>query len=152
MNPKKVKLLILPVFIGILLLTSCTKEDDNLIDQTQIEQSMQLGTWKISYFNDSGDDETNHFTGYVFTFDVNDILSAVNGNTTYTGSWNISENNSSDDSSKGLDFNIFFNLSNDFEDLNEDWDIISHTNDEFQLIHISGGNGGTDYLTFERTN
>lgn len=151
MKPIKANILLLPGLIGILFFTSCTKEDDNLIDQTQIEQSVHLGTWKISYFNDSGDDETNHFTGYIFTFDENNILLAVNGSITHTGIWNISDSSTRDDSADDVGFNIFFNLSNDFEDLNEDWDIISHTNNEIQLIHISGGNGGTDYLTFEKT-
>jgi hypothetical protein len=56
-----------------------------------------------------------------------------------------------DDSSDDLDFNIFFNVANDFEDLNDDWDIISQSSSKIELIDISGGNGGTDYLTFEIT-
>ena len=50
------------------------------------------------------------------------------------------------------DFNLFFSVpdSSDFEDLNDDWDIISVTSSKVELIDISGGNGGTDYLTFER--
>jgi hypothetical protein len=39
---------------------------------------------------------------------------------------------------------------NDFEDLNDDWDIISRSSTKIELIDISGGNGGTDYLTFEK--
>ena len=39
---------------------------------------------------------------------------------------------------------------NDFEDLNDDWDIISQSSSKIELIDISGGNGGTDYLTFEK--
>jgi hypothetical protein len=40
-------------------------------------------------------------------------------------------------------------LTNDFEDLNDDWDIISHSPTKIELKDVSGGNGGTDYLTFE---
>jgi hypothetical protein len=40
--------------------------------------------------------------------------------------------------------------SSDFEDLVDDWDFISVSNTKIELIDISGGNGGTDYLTFER--
>ena len=38
----------------------------------------------------------------------------------------------------------------DFEDLTDDWDIVSRTNTQVQLIDISGGGGGTDYLTFQK--
>jgi hypothetical protein len=34
--------------------------------------------------------------------------------------------------------------------LNDDWDILELNNSVIKLIDISGGNGGTDYLTFER--
>jgi len=42
------------------------------------------------------------------------------------------------------------NLTNDFEDLNDDWDFISQSATKVELIDVSGGNGGTDYLTFEK--
>lgn len=38
----------------------------------------------------------------------------------------------------------------DFEELTDDWDIISQTSSKIELIDISGGNGGTDYLTFQK--
>lgn len=49
-----------------------------------------------------------------------------------------------------IDFNIYFNLSNEFEDLNDDWDLISRSDSKIELFDVSGGNGGTDYLTFEK--
>ena len=75
-------------------------------------------------------------------------MSASNGSNTYSGTWSITDSNSDDDSADDLDFNINFNLTNDFEDLNDDWDIVSHTSTELKLIDVSGGNGGTDELTF----
>lgn len=53
-----------------------------------------------------------------------------------------------DDSQDDLDFN--FNLSNEFEDLSDDWDIISQSSTKIELIDVSGGNGGTDYLSFQK--
>ena len=49
-----------------------------------------------------------------------------------------------------LDFNIAFSSPANFTDLTEDWNIITYTTTKIQLIHVSGGNGGTDYLTFEK--
>ena len=141
---------LLVMSITTLLLTSCNP-DDNSADPTPavIQDQMQsAGQWRITSFIDSGKDETNHFTGYVFTFGSNGNLSATNTTNTYQGQWSVT--NSNDDSPGNVDFNIFFNLTNSFEDLNEDWHIITHTQNRIELIHVSGGNGGTDYLTFEK--
>jgi hypothetical protein len=78
------------------------------------------------------------------------VLTSDNGTNTYEGTWSISDSNSSDDSPDDLDFNILFNLTNDFEDLNDDWDILSVTASKIELVDVSGGNGGTDFLTFEK--
>jgi hypothetical protein len=48
------------------------------------------------------------------------------------------------------DFNINFNIGSDFDELSEDWNIISQASTRLELIHISGGNEGRDYLTFEK--
>jgi hypothetical protein len=135
-----------------LFLISCNDDDspnnDNI--QNQIENSVQSGTWRISYFFDSGTDETNNFTGYNFAFNSSGVLNANNGMNNYDGTWSISDSDSNDDSQNDLDFNIFFNLANDFEDLNDDWDVISQSPTKIELIDISGGDGDTDYLTFEK--
>jgi len=134
-------------------MTSCSNaSDDNAgIQQTVVQNNVQTGDWRITSFIDSGKDETAHFNGYTFSFESNGTLSSTNGSVNYTGSWGITNSNSNDDSpDSDLDFNILFNLSNQFEDISEDWQIISQSATRIELIHISGGNGGTDYLTFEK--
>ncbi|MCG9910970.1 MAG: hypothetical protein MH137_06680 [Flavobacteriales bacterium] len=144
------KNIVYTIGFGILLgLFSCTKDSNNGV-QNQVQQNVQSGTWRISSFIDSNNDETSHFSGYNFTFGASGVLTASNGANTYTGTWSITDSNSNDDSQNDLDFNINFNLSNDFEDLNDDWDFISQSAVKIELIDVSGGNGGTDYLTFEK--
>lgn len=142
------------VYVLVFTFSSCSNDDDDSsnsnTDQANIENTVQSGTWRITKFMDSGDDETNHFSGYTFTFSANNTLVAVNGNTTNNGSWSITDSNSSDDGIDDLDFNISFASPPDFEELTEDWVFISSTDTKIELIHISGGNGGTDYLTFEK--
>jgi hypothetical protein len=53
-------------------------------------------------------------------------------------------------SSGDIDFNIFFASPVDFSELSEDWDIITNSSSKIELIHVSGGNGDTDLLTFEK--
>lgn len=132
-----------------------SNQNDNSQEIAEIESEIESGTWRITSYIDSGNDETNDFNGYNFTFSTNGTLTATNGTTTYTGTWSVTDSsNSSDDSNDedDIDFNIFFPVpeSNDFEDLNDDWDIVSHNDTMLSLIDISGGNGGTDTLVFQK--
>ena len=136
-----------------IVMMACSSDDDTPISETErleVENNVKKDTWRITKYIDSGNDELHHFTGYNFTFAENSTLTATNGTNTYTGTWSIAKSSSSDDSSYDLDFNIFFASPTDFEELSDDWDIISQSATKIELIDISGGNGGTDYLTFER--
>lgn len=157
-------------FLSVLLtyvffVAACSKDDDNSNanrpnDNGTVAQQTatvtETGTWQVTYFFDSDQDETSDFNGYVFTFNEDGTVVADNGSNTINGTWSISDSSSSSDDDDGSssddDFNLFFSVpdSSDFEDLNDDWDIISVTSSKFELIDVSGGNGGTDYLTFER--
>ncbi len=153
MKDHKIKylwIILLAISFGMI---SCSDNDESGPDLTsmqEIEDTMNSGNWRITRFIDSGKDETNHFSGYDFVFNENGVLTSNNETNTYEGSWSISDSNSSDDSPDDLDFTIQFNLTNDFEDLNDDWDILSVTASKIELMDVSGGNGGTDYLTFEK--
>lgn len=158
MKTLKIKITsIIAIFIYLVAVSSCNKDDDNNNSQqnitiTQTETTAQSGSWKITYFYDSDHEETSHFTGYVFTFNENGSLVAVKGSTTVTGTWSVTNGSSSDDDggSGDTDFNIFFASPPDFEDLSDDWHIISVSNSKIELTDVSGGNGGTDFLTFQK--
>ena len=149
--------------IGMISIQSCATDDDSSSNTSDVQimeaQSIaNTGTWMITNFNDSGQDETSDFNGYTFDFASDGVLTATNGTNTLTGTWSITDdsNSSSDDDSSDdddIDFNILFSVSqsNDFEDLNDDWDIVSITENRIELRDVSGGNGGTDILVFERT-
>jgi hypothetical protein len=152
MNIQKTKISILAFALSLFTIVSCNKNDDspNNNIQNTVQTNVQSGTWRITKFIDSGTDETNHFTGYNFTFNSSGVLNANNGTNNYNGTWSLIDSNSSDDGQDDLDFNLNFNLTNDFEDLNDDWDFISQSATKIELIDVSGGNGGTDYLTYEK--
>ena len=130
----------------------CSNDDDSSssVNQTTVVNTVSSGTWRITLYNDSGTIKTNQFTGYNFTFGPSNVLTATNGTQTYTGSWSVTDSNSNDDSMDDLDFNIAFTAPANFLELTDDWDIQSRTDTKIELIDISGGNGGTDYLTFEK--
>jgi len=139
-----------------LTMISCSKDDANDnssgTNANQMATIAQNGVWRITHFFDTDEDETSNFTGYQFSFRADGTLLATKGGTTVTGTWSIMDGSNSS-SSSDEDFNIFFSVSDtsDFEDLNDDWDIISVSPTKIELIDISGGNGGTDFLTFEKS-
>lgn len=140
--------------LGLFLITfSCSSDTvmtDNSAEIKQISDMATSGTWRITNYNDSGQNETSDYTGYNFTFNENGTLIATNGTNTYNGTWSVSDDSSSDDDPDDIDFNIFFASPPNFEDLSDDWDIVSSSSSKIELIDISGGNGGTDLLTFEK--
>lgn len=146
------------LFVGIcfiLFLTfSCSNDgttSSTLNDPNPVINTVKSGTWRITFYQDSGVNETSNFSGYNFTFGLNSALTATNGTNTYVGIWSVTTDNSGDDSpSADLDFNIAFTSPANFSELTEDWNIIEKTDTKIKLVHVSGGNGGTDYVTFEK--
>lgn len=148
---------LIPILLCIFMLnvaSMCSSDDNNSnssADPTPVINTVNQGTWRITLYNDSGTIKTSNFTGYNFTFGSGSALTATNGSNTYNGTWSVTSSDSNDDNpSNDLDFNIGFSTPANFADLTDDWDIITYTSTKIQLIDVSGGNGGTDYLTFEK--
>ncbi|NDP28450.1 MAG: hypothetical protein GZ087_13655 [Flavobacterium sp.] len=132
---------------------SCSSDSSssNAVDPNPVINTVKNGTWKITFYENSGVNETTNFTGYNFIFGSNSVLTATNGANTYAGTWSVTIDNSGDDSpSNDLDFNIAFATSANFSNLTDDWNILERTDTKIKLVHVSGGNGGTDYITFEK--
>ena len=125
--------------------SSCKKDDNSASAQaTALNAAVVQGKWKVTFFTDNGIDETIHFIGYEFQFNSNGTVTATKGGITVSGSW-IS---GTDDSAVKLILN--FSTPDVFLDLNDDWHVVQQTNTKITLQDISGGGGGTDYLTFEK--
>jgi len=118
--------------------------------QAGIEKSVENGNWRISLFMDSGKDKTAEYASYRFTFRSDQSIIAKNGSSSITGFWSISDKNPGDDSIHDLTFHIVFSSSSALESLSEDWEIIVESKKRIELSHVSGGNGGSDFLTFEK--
>jgi hypothetical protein len=154
---KTIKNFNLATLFAFTILMSCSTSDDNSVNPANILQQQiiqttttaQSGTWRIVSFLDNGIDETDNFFGYTFTFSSNGTVTAETLNDTESGTWSVS---SSSSSSSSVDFNIFFNVpdTHDFDDLNDDWDILALDTNRIELQDISGGNGGTDTLIFQQ--
>lgn len=139
-------------------LVACDDNSDNGSPKNEKVEEVQgiaaSGEWQITFFQDSDADETTNFTGYIFRFAADDILMASNSSNDYAGTWSVVHDGTNDDDNgdeyDDIDFNIAFAAPPDFAELTEDWEIISVSASKIELRHESGGNGGTDLLTFEK--
>ncbi|MDG1347821.1 MAG: hypothetical protein P8M61_08720 [Crocinitomicaceae bacterium] len=77
-------------------------------------------------------------------------MNASNGSTTISRTWSVTDSNSNDDKPSDMHSNLNFNTNGNFEELNDDWEIVSQSSTKIELTDVSGGNGGTDYLTFTK--
>jgi hypothetical protein len=150
------RLLFYPIIACVFMINTasmCSSDDDSSsssADVSQVVNTVSDGTWRVTLFDEDGNDHTNDFNGYNFTFGESNVLTATNGSTTITGYWSVTNSSSNDDSPSDVDFNILFTSPSDFAELSEDWHILERTPTKIRLRHISGGNGGTDLLTFEK--
>lgn len=131
------------LFVLIIIVVSCKKDNDTG-PSDNLNSNIVSGAWRITYFNDGGNDETQHFAGFSFHFNSNNSVVADNGNISVSGTWITGTDNSS---SKLV---LSFGNNQPFDDLNEDWHVTMQNSSLIKLKHISGGNGGTDLLYFEK--
>jgi hypothetical protein len=103
------------------------------------------GKWKVAYFWDKKD-ETSHFANYAFDFASNGTLTVTMSNQTFTGTWSSGY----DDSKNKFLINLSSNVSADFSELSEDWQIIEMNDNFMHFEHTSGGNGDTEILKFDK--
>ena len=153
-NLKKIKFSLVIAMLFVLTTSSmCSNDDDgstSSVNPSDVINIVNNGTWRITYYYDTDHEETNSFNGYNFTFGESNVLTASNGTNSYTGTWSVTDSNSNDDNLSDLDFNIAFSSPAQFEELTDDWEIIEKSSTLIKLKDVSGGNGGTDYLTFAK--
>lgn len=141
------------LLFAVILMLSCSSDSNSTSNQNTISgvvNNSTTGSWRITYFYDTDHEETSNYTGYNFTFGSGNVITAVNGTNTYTGTWSVTDSNSNDDNINDLHYIILFTTPTFMEDLSDDWEIISYSSTEIKLTDVSGGNGGTDFLTFTK--
>jgi hypothetical protein len=143
---KRIQMMAITMALVLGSFTSCTKNStDNTVTSTATSTILLQGTWKITYFSDSGTDETAMFNGYIFTFVTGGSVSAINGSLVSNGSWTTYNDDSQNKLS--LDFGV---TTAPLANLKHDWNIIEKTSIKISFQDISGGTGKTAYLTFEK--
>lgn len=155
---KKVVVNFMTLLLLIMGATSCSSDNaapmDKITtaDMEAIRTAVKTGAWRISYYFDTDKEETSNFNGFVFTFNSSGVIGATDGNTALSGAWSVSssDNSTADVSDDTVDLSISFASPANFLEISDDWEVISYSNNKIELKDVSGGNGGTDLLTFEK--
>ena len=137
------------------ILASCSDDDNGNnnngnITQQELSNTVKNGSWRVTNFQEDGIDHTSDFTGYNFTFNDDNTVTATNGTNTYNGVWTVTADDDSDDDNPNSnpDFNLMFGAPASFAELSEDWDPIERTGNKIRLQ--DDNDDATDYLTLER--
>jgi hypothetical protein len=124
-----------------LLAVSCSKNNSISSNTAQVASS---GTWRVSLFTDSGNDETSDFSGYSFTFSSNGTVTAIKNGVTKNGTWSVSSSSNK--------FNINLgpkdNSNSPLGELTDDWKILSSTATEIRLG--DDNSASNEFLTFTK--
>ncbi|HET8803675.1 MAG TPA: hypothetical protein VFM72_03790 [Aequorivita sp.] len=108
-------------------------------------ENLSTGSWFVNLLEEDGTDHTANFNEYEFTFLRNGAAVAVSSNNTINGFW------TAEIDGDHLDFILNFETgtNGNFDELNDDWDVLEATQAIIRLTDVSGS-GGTDLLTFGR--
>jgi hypothetical protein len=128
-----IKLFVLALAIS---LASCSKSNDdnpsnNNNNNSNINEQVS-GNWTVTYYFDSGKDETSDYSGYSFEFATDGTLTAIHSTGNFAGTWRIGDSSSDDDSSSNR-FVITITGNKRMDDLQDDWVIDSISDTEIRL-------------------
>jgi len=134
------------ILLAIVTFASCSSDDDsgnvNTNEFENIKTTLPQGEWKVSKLIDGQSDHTMDFESFIFTFNGDGTVKAQNDLLTENGTWAY------DNSSSSEELVLQFSEQTPFDEINDDWDIVSVTNSQIELSDISGGDGDVELLTF----
>jgi hypothetical protein len=146
-NFSTMRLMKYALLLFLVLNISCNKKEIDATNNSQISSNIIQGQWKISYFLISRSDKTSDFNGYIFTFNTNNTVTAMQGGSgSANGTWSIVQNTNSGGERLVLNFgNQFY-----FQQLNGEWFANRNDYNRISLENLVGSSGNTDYLTFDK--
>lgn len=140
--------LVLVIAIIVSAFVSCANDDNkNTVDD--IGDTVQEGTWKVTYFYHSGLDKTQNYADYNFVFGEDELLTATKETNTYAGSWYVSKSTSDADLFSNL-FKLSFGSPEVLTHMSGDWKVIENTGTSLKMKDDSKGELTINYLTFEK--
>lgn len=119
--------------------SNCSNEGDS--GNQTLASFLVNGAWEVAQYIDEGVNETADYDDYEIVFNENGSVVASRDQNSIEGGWNVGDAGSK----------LFLNFNEvPFDEFTDDWDVISATGNRVELRDVSGGDGGTDVLVFEK--
>mgnify|MGYP003635492248 FL=1 len=137
------------IVLAITIFAACNSDDDsgnvNTTEFENIKTTLPQGEWEVSKLIDGQSDHTVDFESFVFIFNEDGTVVAQNDLFTENGTWAYDNSSSSSE-----ELVLQFSQQTPFDQINDDWDIVSVTNSTIELSDVSGGDGDIELLTFTK--
>lgn len=150
------KRIFIPVLFCLFMLnvaSMCSSdENSNSTELDQINANLRTGTWRITTFNDNGNDNVSQFNNRVFTFNEDGTITVTLLGTTLveTSSYSVTSSNQNSQNTTMTYLNIGFESPSNLAILFGNWEIDSWSNSEIELHDPTGVNGGPINLVFTK--
>ena len=134
------------ILVGFVIFASCSSDDskeDQFGQFEDIKLILPQGEWKVGKFLKDEVDKTANFESFVFTFNSDGNVLAQNDLFSEKGTWlyvNEVENQEI--------LVLTFSQIEPFEDINEDWQIVSISPSKIELIDKGSNPQDTKLLSF----
>ena len=132
----------------VFLSTTASKSDDDNnsnAENSQLNTVLKQGSWRMTSFIGKDGDETSDYSGYSFTFNEGGSAIAVKDASITSGTWSAEESGNST-----LKLILDFGSSSPLDELAEDWKVVLRSDSKITLDNLSGGDGHTDTMLFEK--
>lgn len=139
----------LALILSLIFLVSCNTDDDagdvvtNEFEQIKI--ILPQGEWKVSNFYESQADHTADFESFTFTFKEDGTVYGQTDLYTENGTWNYEST-----SEFGEQLVLQFSGTTPFDEITEDWKIVSLSISKIELSKVSSNEEDTKLLTFSK--
>lgn len=111
----------------------CDEDDDNDYDDDDVDDNTLIsfltdGSWKVSSFIEENENETSHFTNYVFTFNNDGTVLSSNGTNDVSGTWRTNGDGGV------IVLKLNFGATEPFDEISEDWKVAEYTASNIKLV------------------
>jgi len=144
----------LSILLTLFIFASCSSDDDSVSDNNtqgpnaNIETTIP-GDYAITTFTVDGEDRSNNYNGFTFTYDGDGNVTAQNDILAEVGTWTYTTTTTDGELVENLE--LFFNNQEPFTDLSREWDIDATISTTIRLSGFNSmGDNARDVLVFTR--
>jgi len=139
----------LVLLFSILLLASCSTEDDagDVINNEfeQVELILPQDVWKVSNLYTDNADRTDDFQNFTFSFREDGTVEGQTDLFTEVGTWAYKSS-----TENGEQLILQFNSTTLFDEISNDWKIVSLSISKIELINEGNSSEDTRLLAFSK--